>query len=201
MDWLTISLNVCVLSAVTVSVAITSNIKRRKRNFSFELTPNCLLTKWPILFVSGKRSLFYFSSYWNVYPEFLTEHGYEVYHLNLPWYNSEKRLQLFDQFLSKQQNRKFHFIVDDMTRKEFAQLWKKHSERMASLNTLHQNMAVEEKMNILDKTSYTLHKIKMWPEAVPSPHVLGVSKEGSVKNAKLLLQTCHDLAEQDLLSS
>jgi hypothetical protein len=46
---------------------------------ALELRPNCLLTRYPILFLSGKRSLFRFFEHWNDIPVFLREHGYDVF--------------------------------------------------------------------------------------------------------------------------
>lgn len=54
--------------------------KERKRHLDqMELTPNCLLTRHPLLFVASSRSLFRLFEPWNQIPVFLREHGYEVF--------------------------------------------------------------------------------------------------------------------------
>jgi hypothetical protein len=51
---------------------------RRRRLDGLELRPNCLLTRYPIAFVSGRKSVFRFFDHWNEIPSYLREHGYEV---------------------------------------------------------------------------------------------------------------------------
>ena len=51
---------------------------RRRRLEGLELRPNCLLTRYPIAFVSGRRSVFRLFDHWNEVPSYLREHGYEV---------------------------------------------------------------------------------------------------------------------------
>ncbi len=52
---------------------------RSRRFASLELKPNCLLTRYPIVFVSGPRTVFRIFEHWNSVPLYLREHGYEVY--------------------------------------------------------------------------------------------------------------------------
>jgi pimeloyl-ACP methyl ester carboxylesterase len=43
-----------------------------------ELRPNCLLTRHPLVFISGRSSPFRLFDHWNLIPGFLHEHGYET---------------------------------------------------------------------------------------------------------------------------
>lgn len=81
-------LSTSVFLAIHVSVDYLRSLRLRK----IELAPNCLLTRHPIVFVTGRRSIFYFLNYWNQVPAFLAEHGYEVEVVALPWRNSVRRL-------------------------------------------------------------------------------------------------------------
>ncbi len=57
-------------------------LQRRKRASRFrglELKPNCLLTRFPMAFISGPRTLFRLFDHWNDIPLYLREHGYEVF--------------------------------------------------------------------------------------------------------------------------
>lgn len=57
-------------------------LQRRKRALRFrglELKPNCLLTRYPMAFISGPRTLFRLFDHWNDIPLYLREHGYEVF--------------------------------------------------------------------------------------------------------------------------
>ena len=53
----------------------------RARLAKLELKPNCLLTRFPVVFVGGPIGLFRLHDNWNEIPAFLREHGYEVYSL------------------------------------------------------------------------------------------------------------------------
>ncbi|WP_374028861.1 hypothetical protein [Bdellovibrio bacteriovorus] len=107
-----------------LGLALFSNRVRARQEIPFDLKPNCLLTRWPLLFVTGPRSIFYFSSYWNLYTSFLAEHGYEVFTLHLPWKDSEERRERVAHFLDQQEKhqRRFHLFVDTPTLTELKDL-------------------------------------------------------------------------------
>jgi hypothetical protein len=106
-----ITLAVCVVICL-----IYINIKRSISSFYFKLKPNCLLTRHPILFLSGKKSLFYFMSYWNMIPGYLQSHGYDVEELNLPWRKQRQRQAFLEEFFRKAQEdgRKYHVVGDSL---------------------------------------------------------------------------------------
>lgn len=70
--------------------------------------------------MTGPRSLFYFSKYWNHYSSYLAEHGYEVYTLHLPWKNSAERRKRMQEFFAARsaEGRHFHLFVDSFTMEE-----------------------------------------------------------------------------------
>jgi hypothetical protein len=84
---------------------------RTRRLRDLELKPNCLLTRYPIVFMTGRRSIFYFKNYWNQIPTFLAEHGYEVEILELPWKNEALRSAAAQVMLSRRE-RPCHVIAD-----------------------------------------------------------------------------------------
>ena len=59
---------------------------RTRRFRELELKPNCLLTRYPLVFITKQKSLFdglsiwrgLFRDDWNDIPKYLREHGYEV---------------------------------------------------------------------------------------------------------------------------
>ncbi len=101
-----------------------------------ELKPNCLLTHSPLVFVTGKRSIFYFLAYWNQIPHWLASHGYEVFNFNLPWMNEARRrreLHLFLQHQSKSKT-KLHLFIDESSLRELIALLKEQDyECLASV--------------------------------------------------------------------
>ncbi len=107
--------------------------QRSKRLVDLELRPNCLLTRSPIVFVTGRRSLLYFLNYWNEIPGFLREHGYDVQVCSLPWRGSATRYQSLSRFLETT-TRPVHLIADFTSRAEVEKLLLTKRARLASFN-------------------------------------------------------------------
>lgn len=126
------------LTALSILVLLTtarwlSVRQRSKRLVDLELRPNCLLTRSPIVFVTGRRSLFYFLNYWNEIPGFLREHGYDVQVWALPWRGSQSRLESLSRFLETAP-RPVHLIADSSSRAEVERLLITKRARLASFN-------------------------------------------------------------------
>jgi hypothetical protein len=66
------------LIAASLGFQIYRRALGKRRLSRLELRPNCLLTRYPIAFLSGRRSPFRALNYWNDIPGYLREHGYEV---------------------------------------------------------------------------------------------------------------------------
>jgi len=97
------------------------NLKRARIHQDWELKPNLLLTRHPLVFLSGKRSFFYFLSYWNHLPQMLRAHGYETQVLHLPWKNTKsRRLWLHHFLLSSSQS--LHLVIDNSSYPELTDL-------------------------------------------------------------------------------
>lgn len=206
-----------------MALAIFSNRVRRKaaKKFTADLKPNCLLSRWPLLFVTGPRSFFYHSDYWNTYTSFLAEHGYEVYKLYLPWNETELRKKRFNEFLTQQDKlgKQFHFFMDSPSLYELAdELINLRSKCLVSLTEIHDNNTCftaadsaqfpfsfsRVKCNShgdlapLISLSYKLHRFLLRKHSLPTAQTLGASPTTSTSNSLLLLNKAHKLAEQDL---
>ncbi len=188
---------------ILLLLTIGTNFSRRWLRVSYTLTPNYLMTRWPVLFVTGRRSVFYFSKYWNIFPEFLAEHGYEVYTLHLPWSKQNSRLQSLRDFISDHQskNRFYHLVVDGPTYREFASVWQENPSCFVSINEVTAGARKTSRLGLLTQASYTFHRAKCWPQKVADPQSLGLSRESSLQNANLLLQKIARRAEQDFQST
>lgn len=106
---------------------------RQARLRTFELVPNCLLTRHTLVFISGRRSVFNFMSYWNLIPEFLREHGYPVIVLNLPWRGQKKREAYLMRFLKALES-PCHFIGDSTLESELKFLGECRHPMVSSIN-------------------------------------------------------------------
>ncbi|KHD87762.1 MAG: hypothetical protein OM95_12155 [Bdellovibrio sp. ArHS] len=221
MDVLVFSLSLLVF---ILGLAIFANRARARQELPFELQPNCLLTRWPLLFVTGPRSLFYFSKYWNIYTVFLAEHGYEVFTLHLPWKNTEQRQERFRHFLEQQEKsqRRFHLVVDAPTMAEFSDLLaSRRSPSVISITELA-DLGVEDPRVLslkaypipkevlefphrpatpLLELSYSLHRQSAKNKKLPSLNVLGANTKTALENSQRLLTRAQTLAEMDLRDS
>lgn len=180
--------------------AVFTNIYREHRHYKITLKPNCLLTRHPVVFLTGLRSLFYFRKYWNAYPEILAEHGYEVFTLHLPWRGAERR-QKMREFLNqqKQSDKKYHFVCDEFTALEFKEYFAT-TPALKSLTLIQsQEFASEQKKkpSLLLNIAYQAHTWVHYGQALPTREDLGVQfPQGS----SWLLNQMQEHAEQDFLS-
>lgn len=132
------------LTAGTILILtfLALNWKRARLDEVKELIPNCLLTTYPLVFVPGHRSLFYFLAYWNQIPHWLASHGYEVFHLPMPWKGSEKRKQALAKFLKEksQSGEVFHLFIDESSLPEMTALLEDESyDCLASVTLIGQH--------------------------------------------------------------
>lgn len=104
---------------------------RARRLIDLELRPNCLLTRSPIVFVTGRRSLLYFLNYWNEIPGFLREHGYQVEVCALPWRGFNSRYSALSNFIETSP-RPVHLIADSSSKAEVEKLLLTKRSRVSS---------------------------------------------------------------------
>lgn len=185
-----------------------------------DLSPNRLLTRYPLVFVTGKRSLFYFLSYWNQLPSLLQAHGYETFTLPLPWKNKTSRILALDQFLESQakSGRKFHLIFDSSSAEEIHTILRKksyhslasvtlmkgqaelHQEWMSSSLTGRLHTPIEEfRIPTLGTRSplfWKMHLLSTSQTTARSMDSLGITITENLK--EMMLDRCQFLAERDL---
>lgn len=83
------------------------------------LRPNCLLTRSPLVFLSGPRSLFSPQRIGNNLQDYLLAHGYQVSPLPLPFRSKIHRQQSLLSWLKRNQSQSFHFFMAAPTWVEF----------------------------------------------------------------------------------
>lgn len=196
------------LAVLFLALAIFANRSRRTHALNFSLQPNCLLTRHPVVFLTGRRSVFYFSRYWNLYPVFLAEHGYEVFTVHLPWRAPTERRKRLEQVLQKESHKKFHFVMDEATWVEFQEVLTNH-KAVASITRLREegddkgphlsNEVVVPRATAsgvyLISTAYKLHSLG--ERNAPGLNALGALPTSALDNSHLLLARMQHLAEED----
>lgn len=194
---------------------------------NFQLTPNCLITRHPVLFLEGQPSFFYFFNYWNLLPTYLKEHGYEVFELPYGGYNQEARRQTLEDFLvsSHQKGMKFHLISDSSLKEDALWAHEKLPNIVPSVTTIvgpqeswptrvadltpnkHYHVKLDEKNPSFSLWSFfwravlSAHKLYTRKPKHWDPRVLGLPLEDNQEFRKTLLEHLIFLAESDLQCS
>lgn len=187
---------------------------RRFTRLNFELQHNVLMTKHPLIFVPGKRSLVYFLHYWNQIPEFLAAHGYEVYTLSLPWRNNERRRRALRNSLRILENKgqKFHLFVDGDTSLEVEAVIADGELRcLASVTSICDGTKTKTAHSLIEDVTIAADESSGWRSALWRIHNLLTDKSPEQKNAvgwapslitmQSFLSRAQHLAERDLLKN
>lgn len=198
-------------AVLSISLAVFANKARRTHRLHFELKKNCLLTRWPVVFLTGQRSIFYFSRYWNLYPVLLAEHGYEVFTLHLPWKSSSERSEWMRSFLKEQHRKKYHFVMDAPTALQMKNLLWAHPAAVSvtvvtntgpkpgpeNLQFRPLEMTGTGQAGLLLKFSFWLHELLTKNSQGPTLDTLGALQDSALANGTLLLARMQELAEED----
>lgn len=136
---------IIILSLMIGFLIFKANLGRRSLNLDEDLIPNQLLTTHPVVFLSGRKSLFYFLNYWNNIPERIREHGYEVFELSLPWRNTIESRSHLSRFIKEleAENKKVHVFADPSRLLELQSLSEDSSTAIQSLNLVSPNDAID----------------------------------------------------------
>jgi hypothetical protein len=196
---------------------VFSNLKRARTPAIPELKPNILLTRFPLIFVTGHRSLFYFLGYFEQIPNLLASHGFEVFHLTLPWQSHQRRLHHLHKFLllRSSQGQRFHFFIDSSTQPELAALLAKENfSCISSVTHLQNGQACETTSNALSALSRPIEELSLptsprrswqWTaHRLLHPHLWRLSRfnSGFIESPalnNLVLERSQFLAERDLI--
>lgn len=213
------------LAIFTIFFALALNLIRSRFSPQAELQANCLLTRYPLVFITGRRSLFYFLKFWNWIPQILAEHGYETFVLNLPWRKPALRRQALKKFLSncEKNNKKVHLIAEESAEKDLTWLSQLPDESIKSCWIIRSKRHQVSRLNPQDlrpqsekwrefelsqtipKTSFLL-KLPLWlhnlihfPEKPLDPLTLGLTNPKHVDQIRTqYLKLAILLAESDI---
>lgn len=192
---------VLVLSVSALTTLLYLNKRRASQEIQFDLKPNCLLSRYPLIFITGHRSLFYFLKYWNQIPDFLAEHGYQVFTLPLPWRNHQQRLNQLRRVLQdfEQRQQKFHFFFDMTSLPEVeALLEKTHYQCIESLTLVHNRSLNTTLSRRLRPLSKAIEELAFSQDLAPKK-ILGV--QAGLSEFHCYLDRAQFLAERDFAKS
>lgn len=191
------------LGLVILALLIASNWRRDQLAGRIQLIPNCLITRAPLVFVTGRRSPFYFLNYWRHIPRFLREHGYEVIELELPWRASTARQNELRRFLDAghANGHTFHFFLDQTAAQDA--LWLKTLNHPAIRTVTMTPPAYLRHpwtwRDLIERIAVHAHRFYV-PASSPSPRTQDLPVE-PLRNDKDFLKFAVSLAEKDLIWS
>ena len=121
------------------------------------LRPNCLLTRYPLVFINGVRSLFFYQQLAFELQDYVAEHGYMVLRPSLSFRDKTLRKQQLQNWLKQQKHEHFHFIMSSHTRNEFAVPLETYPNSSLTLTSDFMNMSATSEIPI--PLSYRLHQL------------------------------------------
>ena len=187
------------LGAGIVVVMIVAGIRfqlkraRDKRFKGLELKPNCLLTRYPIIFIAKQQTLFRVFEDWDDIPKYLREHGYEVMILSpVPGFEVPSVVAAIDGLKSK-----CHLIAGGIHEKILHQIANAKNPHVASLTYVERNRKASK---VERSNSISIHDLRPSVYAVETFEVVGSHHRDQAKPWALedkFLDYAISLAERD----
>ena len=158
------------------------------------LRPNCLLTRYPIVFINPPRSLFWHEKLGGWYQDLLTEHGYQVYCPPMAFRDRNLRFKSLENWLKQQKGSRFHFVLTRTSLEEFKAIFDKLSE---STFTFSDDFNPTPSTRISNSFQYLLHRWFCSLDSVKIPDYSAVFPVKTRTEFDRLLDRCIELAEND----
>jgi len=160
------------------------------------LRPNCLLTRYPLVFITGFRSLFYYKRLCPELQDFLIAHGYRVLSPAMPFRNVTHRQRDLLDWLRSQPEAQFHFVLTEETAAELASVIKEFPASTSTLipgkfRYLFQNHSQRIPLR------YQIHSAYCRLQSLPTAPYLELNPEASEEFFQRFLDHCIELAEND----
>ena len=89
--------------------------------YNLALRPNCLLTKYPFIFLNGPRSLFFHEKLGGTLQDYMTAHGYKIHCPPLPFRGQKNRVAALKAWLKQNEIAKAHIVCGRKTALELAE--------------------------------------------------------------------------------
>lgn len=162
--------------------------------YNLALRPNCLMTRNPLVFITGPRSLFFFEKLGGTLQDFVAAHGYVVLNPVLP-FRGETRKQALSRFLENRQEKAFHFILSQHTQKEFSEILQKYP---GSTFTYAEGFnKYFENRSITPDLKYRMHRLFCKLNGAVADDFSAVFPEKNVVLYDRFLDRCIELAENE----
>jgi hypothetical protein len=167
------------------------------------LRPNCLLTKYPLVFINGPRSLFYYENLGGNLQDFLEAHGYKVQCPILPFRAQEQRKLVLANWFKQNPSSHYHLVLAKQTRAEFESLF---SQMQGLSFTYSDDFATEahDQQNLKTLITqaplkYRLHQLFCKLSMTPALDYSAVFPVKTKPVYDRFLDRCVELAENDFI--
>lgn len=160
------------------------------------LRPNCLLTRYPLVFITGFRSILFSKKLGSDLQDFLLAHGYQVMSPTMPFSNSKLRTEFLKKWLQMQTQKKFHFVMSKNTYEEFKNLLAEY--QTSSFTIIGKNYEISEG-TLSIKLRYSLHSILGYLRKTPFEPYSYTLNEFNLDFFNRFLDHCVELAENDYI--
>lgn len=157
------------------------------------LRPNCLLTKYPLVFLTGRRSLFFYEKLGGELQNYIAAHGYVVYSPVLAFRSEALRKAGLQKWLKQQSIKQFHFILSPITRSEFSSIFENYPNSTFTHST---DVFVSTQR---EPFSYKLHKLFCTAAGFKADPYFETLPDKSTEFYDRFLDRCIELAENDCI--
>jgi hypothetical protein len=162
--------------------------------YNLALRPNCLMTRNPLVFITGPRSLFFYEKLGGTLQDFVAAHGYVVLNPVLPFRGKLRPLALA-RFLESRQEKAFHFVLSHRTKNEFDEVFKKYP---GSTFTFAEDFKKYfQDQNKTPNLGYRLHEVFCKLNGTEADDYSAVFPDKNVVLYDRFLDRCVDLAENE----
>lgn len=162
--------------------------------YNLALRPNCLMTRNPLVFITGPRSLFFYEKLGGPLQDFIAAHGYVVLNPVLP-FRGNMRTMALKRFLENRSEKAFHFVLSRHSQKEFSEILQKYS---GSTFTFAEDFKEYfENKNISPTLNYRLHQLFCRLNGTSADDFNAVFPDKNVVLYERFLDRCVELAENE----
>lgn len=163
------------------------------------LRPNCLLTKYPLVFLTGPRSLFHYEKLGGDLQDFIAAHGYQVLSPVLPFRSRPLRRLQLGHWLRHQTGRRFHFILGENSLREFGDILAQYPE--SSHTVIPRDLVPWGRQKAArEPLRYRLHRLFCSVMGIPAdPFAQTLAADQSRAFYDRFLDHCIELAENEPL--
>ncbi|WP_041575168.1 hypothetical protein [Pseudobdellovibrio exovorus] len=156
------------------------------------------MTKYPLVFISAPRSLFYHEKLGGQLQDFIEAHGYVVHSPAMPFRSQSLRQRYLQSWLQRQTDAAFHFILAEDTYQELKDVLPLNSNStFTRLPVAHLNNSAAKPLT--EPLFYKYHRLFSLLLGVKAPPYQQVLLDRRLEFYDRFLDHCVELAENEVI--